>query len=237
MLLKSFSVFRLSGFDIRLDISWFFLAFLIFNTLTGYVLPGLYPEHDSVIYTWMAIGVIIALMLSIIAHEIGHAVVARHYHIPIDYIILYLFGGIAQMKGAMPHPKADFFLAIAGPAMSGVMAAVFYAAGHTLTALPEPITQTLLFMGKINLLLVASNMIPAYPLDGGRALRAVLWHTKKDFASATRITGHLGHLFAYALIAYGVYLLIGVSDLMSGIWYIVMGLFMQSAVNQSLRYL
>ncbi len=235
MMFKNFSIFRLFGFDIRLDASWFILAVLIFNTLTSHVLPGLYPGHGAGVYWLMALGSLVSLMASIIAHEIGHALVARHYRIPISYIVLYVFGGLARMSGPMPHPKADFLLAIAGPAMSAVMALLFYAAGHLITMLPLPATQVFLFMGYINLLLAVTNMIPALPLDGGRALRAVVWHVTKNPALATRCAGYLGYALATGIFAYGLYLLIAVNDALSGIWYMVMAYFLHGAASAAVK--
>lgn len=234
---KRATLFTCFGFKVKADLSWVFLSILIYWMLMTQTFPRAMPGLDTDVYQWMALASLLLLMVSIIAHEVAHGIIAEHYNMPIESITLFIFGGVAEMKGDPSHPKGEFLMALAGPAMSALMGGLFYGAHHTYTiyAEPGPVSEVLRFMGLLNILIAVFNMIPAFPLDGGRALRAVIWKYKNNLVLATRIASGLGAIFAYALLGYALWLILKYSDVMGGMWTGLMGLFLHAAGGYNVR--
>jgi Zn-dependent protease/predicted transcriptional regulator len=235
--LKRVTLFNFFGFKVKADASWFFLAVLISWTMATKVYPGIMPGQTVNIYQWMGVGTVAGLIFSIIAHEAAHAVIAEYYHMPIANITLFIFGGVAEMKGEPSHPKGEFFMAISGPVMSCLMGLFFYADANLYQkyVADDGTRHVLEYLGHINLLIAALNMVPAFPLDGGRALRAIIWHYKNNLVIATRIASEAGAVFAYGVIAYSCYTIIYHDDLISGMWIGVLGLFIHSSGAYAVR--
>ena len=227
-------LFRLAGFDVKLDVSWIFIALLISWTLSTGYFPQFYPGLDTATYWSMGIVGALGLFLSIILHELSHSVVARRYDIPISGITLFIFGGVAQMEKEPPTPRAELMMAIAGPIASLVLSAVFYLTGAAVLAagLPETISGVARYLALINLILAVFNMVPAFPLDGGRVYRAWLWGRSGDIDAATKHASHVGQAFGLALIALGVLRMIS-GNLVAGIWWGLIGLFLNTASRAS----
>jgi len=234
MFTKSVTLFRLLGFDIKLDLTWVFLAILITWSLAERVFPTQIPGLDPYLYWALAIIGAVGLFASIIVHELGHAVVARHYGIPIKEITLFIFGGVANMEGEPERPGDEFYMAIAGPVMSGVVALFLVGAEWTIgLVVPEsPLMPVLGYLALINAILALFNMVPAFPLDGGRVLRAILWDWKEDIRFATRVASTLGSLFGLFLIMLGIFAFIS-GDPIGGVWFFLIGLFVRSASAMS----
>lgn len=231
---------RLYGFDIYVDFSWFFLSVLILWTLGTKYFPHMGPDLPHSSYWTMAIIGLIGLCFSILMHEIAHALVAKYFRMRIGAITLWIFGGVADMSEETNHPKHEFFMAIAGPIMSLALAVVFYVPffamrGDHLPEIPLMITLSALYLAQVNLVLALFNMIPAFPLDGGRVLRASLWHIKKDRLWATRMAGHTGSALAFGLSMMGLSQIIFHDNLLSGMWSIMIGVFVTSAAGNSVR--
>lgn len=227
-------LFRLAGFNVNLDVSWIFIALLISWTLaTGYF-PAFYPDLDPLTYWSMGIVGAMGLFLSIILHELSHSVIARRFDIPISGITLFIFGGVAQLEKEPPTPRAEFMMAIAGPVASYVLAAGFYLVGVAALAagLPETVSGVARYLALINLILATFNMVPAFPLDGGRVYRAWLWGRTGDMNEATRRASRVGQAFGLALIALGVFSLFS-GNLIAGIWWGLIGLFLNTASRAS----
>ena len=227
-------LFRLAGFNVNLDVSWIFIALLISWTLaTGYF-PTFYPDLDSATYWSMGIVGAMGLFLSIILHELSHSVVARRFDIPISGITLFIFGGVTQLEKEPPTPRAEFMMAIAGPIASYVLAGGFYLVGAAALAagLPETVSGVARYLALINLILATFNMVPAFPLDGGRVYRAWLWGRTGDMNEATRRASRVGQAFGLALIALGVFSLFS-GNLIAGIWWGLIGLFLNTASRAS----
>ncbi|MEQ8283379.1 MAG: site-2 protease family protein [Parvibaculum sp.] len=227
-------LFRLAGFNVNLDVSWIFIALLISWTLaTGYF-PTFYPDLDPLTYWSMGIVGAMGLFLSIILHELSHSVIARRFDIPISGITLFIFGGVAQLEKEPPTPRAEFMMAIAGPVASYVLAAGFYLVGVAALAagLPETVSGVARYLALINLILATFNMVPAFPLDGGRVYRAWLWGRTGDMNEATRRASRVGQAFGLALIALGVFSLFS-GNLIAGIWWGLIGLFLNTASRAS----
>lgn len=237
MQFKRVTLFRFFGFDVRADASWLFLSVFISWTLSTHVFPGMLPGLEQNTYQLMGVLALGGLIFSVIAHEVAHAVIAEYYHMPIRAITLFIFGGVAEMKGEPSHAKGEFLMAIAGPIMSLLLALFFNAAAKLADPLPhaQMLAAILTYLGTLNFYIAAFNMLPAFPLDGGRALRAIIWKFKNNLVLATRVASKLGAAFAYGLIAWGCYRLSVNDDLVSGIWMTILGLFVFACGAQAVR--
>jgi len=231
---KSITLFSLVGFKIRVDLSWVLIALLITWSLATSFFPSAQAGFPVVVYWWMGIAGAFGLFASIILHELSHSVVARRFDIPIRGITLFIFGGVAEMEEEPGSPRAEFLMAIAGPAASFGLALVFYGLGVALSAanLATPLAIVLQWLGFINLVLAVFNLLPAFPLDGGRAFRAALWYRYNDLARATRVAANVGSAFGLILIAFGVYNLL-TGNIVGGIWAALIGMFLRGAAAAS----
>jgi len=231
---KPVALFEILGFKVQLDFSWILLALLIsWSLATGYF-PSYYLGLDQSTYWWMGAFGALGLFGSLVFHELAHSIVARHHGIPIRSITLFIFGGVAQMDEEPPSPKAEFFMAIAGPISSFALSAACYLTfevGYRQNA-PVPFLGTVGYLSMANGLLGAFNLVPAFPLDGGRVLRAALWHWKHDIRRATRSASRIGSLFGMVLMLSGVFHVV-TGSFMVGVWWFVMGLFLRGAANAS----
>jgi Zn-dependent protease/CBS domain-containing protein len=235
---KKISLFRLFGFDVNIDLSWLLLAVLITWSLAVGVFPAMNPDLSSATYWWMGVGGALGLFLSIVLHELSHSIVARRYGIPMRGITLFIFGGVAEMDAEPPSPRSEFLMAIAGPAASVVIAGIFFAlaALDQLFSWPQELAVVVDYLAIINLVLAAFNLIPAFPLDGGRVLRSVLWHFKGNLRWATRFSAFIGSGFGVAMIVLGVISLL-FGNLIGGIWWFLIGMFLFGAARGSYQHL
>jgi Zn-dependent protease/CBS domain-containing protein len=235
---RRFELFKLFGFAIRVDPSWLILAVLLTWSYGGQAFPALHPGLPPRTYWAMGAAMTLGLFASIVLHELAHALVARHYGMEMKGITLFIFGGVAEMTDEPPSAEAEFMMAVAGPAASVLIAGslvLLYLAGG-ISHWPLAVTAVLQQLAFVNAMLVAFNVVPAFPLDGGRVLRAILWHWKKDLRWATRIAARLGSGFGAVLIALGV---VGVVSgaYAAGIWSALIGLFLRGAAAMSYQQL
>ncbi|MFN7114579.1 MAG: site-2 protease family protein [Alphaproteobacteria bacterium] len=237
MFFKKATLFICFGFKVKADLSWLFLSVLIYWMLATHTFPMMIPSQDVHVYQIMSLTTLTMLMVSIIAHEIAHAIIAEHYHMPIESITLFIFGGVAEMKGEPSHPKGEFLMALAGPAMSALLGGIFYAFYKVYMLLREydAAAEVMHFLAVLNIIIAVFNMIPAFPLDGGRALRAAIWKYSGNFLLATRIASALGFAFSYFLLAYALWQILNYSDALSGMWMGIMGLFLHAACGYNMR--
>jgi Zn-dependent protease len=231
---RTINLFDLFGFRIQVDLTWTFLALLVTWSLAVGFFPALYPGLGQTVYLAMAVVGMIGLGASLVLHESAHALVARSYGLPIKYITLFIFGGVAQLEREPQTAKSEFLMAIAGPIMSLALGALFWLCwvGADGAALPPGMVGVLHYLFVVNLLLGGFNMIPAFPLDGGRALRAGLWGWRGDLLWATRIASSTGKVFAYTLIGLGLLRAV-YGDIVGGIWMVLIGLFVRGAAQSS----
>jgi Zn-dependent protease len=202
----SLKLFTLSGFDVKVDVSWIVIAVLVVWSLAAGLFPVWIEGLQPAVYWYMGIAGAIGLFGSIILHEFGHSIVARKYGIPIRGITLFIFGGVAEMEKEPPTAKSEFLMAIAGPVMSLFLVVVFSALYMAAAAaeVAMSIVAVLAYLAWINAIVVVFNMIPAFPLDGGRVLRSLLWAWKKRLRWATRVASTIGSGFGFVLIGFGI---------------------------------
>lgn len=235
---KPIRLFRLCGFSVRADPSWFVLALLIVWTLSAGYFPAVQPGLSPGLYLAMGLAAAAGLFSSIVFHELWHSLVARRYGLPIRGITLFIFGGVAEMEDEPVNPKAESLMAAAGPAASVVLAAVlaFAAALGPLAGWPPAVTAVLRYLSGLNLALAAFNLLPGFPLDGGRLLRAGLWAWRRDIRWATRIAARVGAGFGTLLLMLGFLNAIG-GRLLGGIWWFILGLFLRGVAASSYQRL
>lgn len=235
---KSYKIFTLLGFEVKVDLSWSVIAVLITWSLATGVFPNGYESLSTATYWWMGVAGAIGLFLSIIFHELAHSIVARRYGIPMRGITLFIFGGVAQMDSEPATAKSEFFMAVAGPIASVVLALGFAGFGATSTAAgwPPAVAGVIGYLVYINFILAIFNLVPAFPLDGGRMLRATLWWWKKNIRWATRIASSIGSGFGFALIVLGVFSFV-TGSFIAGLWWVLIGMFLRHAAQMSYQQL
>jgi Zn-dependent protease/predicted transcriptional regulator len=235
---KRFKLFKLLGFEVGIDMSWIILAILIAWSLSTGLFPFQFKNLSTGTYWIMGITGAIGLFLSIIAHEFSHSLVARKAGMPMKGITLFIFGGVAQMSDEPPSAKDEFFIAIIGPISSIVIGGVFYGLYHlgNTVAWPPPVNGVLWYVALINWLLAGFNLVPAFPLDGGRVLRSILWKVKGNLRWATRIASRVGVGFGIFLIVMGL-LRVLAGNFIGGMWFFLIGMFIQNAANMSYQQL
>ncbi len=206
------------------------IAILVTWSLAEATFPQFLPESDASVHWTLGIAGMLGLFISVILHELGHAVVARGYGIDIRSITLFIFGGVAEMREEPKSAKAEFFVAIAGPAVSLALAVGFGLIGAI--AQPAPLRAWFQYIGSINAILLIFNLVPAFPLDGGRVLRAALWKHSDSLKKATRTASRTGYIFGAILVGLGIFQLF-VGSLIGAIWWVLIGFFLQNAARMS----
>lgn len=232
MFANSVKLLTINQFDIKIDPSWLIIAALVTWSLSQSFFPDALPGHSPDAYLAMAVAAMLGLFTSLLLHELAHSVVARHLGVPIKSITLFLFGGVAELEAEPKSGLTEFWIAIAGPIMSLVLALGFWslAGVATLIAVAPAIVSVLSYLALINLVLALFNMVPAFPLDGGRVLRAYLWHRSGDVLAATRTAARSGTFFAYFVMALGVTGLFR-GAIISGLWQVMIGGFVLMAAR------
>jgi Zn-dependent protease/predicted transcriptional regulator len=227
-------LFTILGFEISIDLSWLIIALLVTYSLAQGVFPHYYPSLSPVTHWLMGLVGAVLFFGSIIFHEFWHSLVARRHGLPMRGITLFLFGGVAEMGDEPRRPGVELMTAIAGPAASVVLGAGFYGL-HAMgkdVGWPLPVLGVLIYLAFINWILAAFNMLPAFPLDGGRVLRSLLWSWRGDLRWATRMASGAGSIFGILLMVYG-----GINMLMmnvvGGLWYVFIGLFLRGAAQSA----
>ena len=241
----SVRLFRVFGFEVRVDASWFLLLFLMIYVLSGPFRSTLHSS-DTVAYITTVVSVL-ALFASLILHELGHALVARHQGIAVPGIDLYLFGGLTEMSHDPVTPGDDFRVSVAGPLATLAVIAVCVAidlalvGGHRLTQAIEldsdihitPVLMALSWLIPVNTLLLAFNLLPAFPLDGGRIARAAVWRVTGDKHRGTLVSARMGQVLAILLAAAGLWILLSLHSF-GGLYTIVLGYILYSSARAAL---
>ncbi|OGD21899.1 MAG: peptidase M50 [Candidatus Aminicenantes bacterium RBG_16_63_16] len=235
---RSITLVRLFGFEVKIDLSWLILGLLIAWTLAQGSFPNSYGGLEPAVYWAMGVAAAIGLLISIVFHELWHSLIARKFGLPMKGITLFIFGGVAEMTEEPPSPKAEFFMAAAGPISSIVLGAalVGVSAFARSSGWPKPVIGVSNYLGFLNLMLAGFNLIPAFPLDGGRVLRAVLWGWKDNLRWATRVASSIGSGFGMILVLIGAVQFV-FGNLVGGIWLFLIGMFLRGASRSALTQL
>jgi Zn-dependent protease/predicted transcriptional regulator len=221
---------KLMGIEIRVSFSWFVIFGLVTVLLATAYFPEAYPNLPRNQYLILGLVTSFLFFASVLLHELSHSVIARLNKINIKSITLFIFGGIAQMDSEPSTPKAEFFMAVAGPLASVALGGFFAIAylGASAINLGVLATGPFLYLSIINLYLAVFNLVPGYPLDGGRVLRAFLWAVTNDIRRATRIASYVGQAFAFLLIFGGFYIVfVERAYWVNGLWFVFIGIFLQ----------
>jgi len=238
------TLFRFRGIRVSVDYSWFFVLFLVIWWLSGFYRDVLGPGTSDLLPYLLALVSALLFFASILLHEFGHALVALRNGIGIDGITLWLFGGVARMERDTDSPGVEFRVAVAGPLVTLAIAFICTAIGVALTG-PEEFRRAALtegntaigavpavlgWLASINILVLIFNLVPAFPLDGGRIARAIAWKKTGNRASATRFAARLGQIFAYVLMGLGLLSLIN-GNVVGGVWLGVLGFILNSSAK------
>ena len=230
---STFTIGRVRGIPIGANWSWLFVFALVVWSLTTRLFPHTYPGLSTTAYVAMGLVAALCLFGSVLLHELGHALRALREGMRIEGITLWLLGGVAKFSGMFPSAGAEFRIAIAGPAVSAALAIVFtlVALGAKAAGLPEPIVGVADYVGRINAILFAFNLVPALPLDGGRVLRSWLWARLGSFQSATAMASRAGTVFGVLLIGIGLLDFVSGVGGVEGLWLLFLGWFLIQAAQ------
>jgi Zn-dependent protease/CBS domain-containing protein len=253
---------RIAGIDVYVDWSLLIIFLLISGSLASGVFPAWHPDWPPALAWLTAVAAALLFFTSVLVHELSHALVGRRYGIPVRRITLFVFGGVAQIEHEPDKWRAELWTAIVGPITSLVLGLLCIFAATVLfvpsgaparpfdadtaqafLAQLGPVATLLLWLGQVNIVLAVFNMVPGFPLDGGRVLRALMWGITGDLRRATRWASTLGQAFAWLLIIAGVAMILGVyvpffgSGTLNGLWLAFIGWFLHNAARMSYRQL
>ena len=224
---------KIFGIRVDLDYSWFLILALFTWILATSYFPVEFRNWSTSEY-WLIGGVTAVLLFaSVLIHELGHSLVARRYGIAVPRITLFIFGGVSQMAEEPKSAGEEFWIAIVGPVISLALAALFWEV-EPIFRFSEPLLAIVTYLALINLVLAIFNLIPGFPLDGGRVLRAIVWRVTGKFQEATVIAAVTGRFFGFALIFLGIWQALA-GNLLNGIWIAFIGWFLESAAASQLQ--
>jgi Zn-dependent protease/CBS domain-containing protein len=230
----SLRLMRIGGIDIGVHYTWIFIFVLITWSLAQGYFPQAYPGWSTATY-WIT-GVVAALLLfvSVLIHELAHSFVAQARGMSVSSITLFLFGGMSNLEDEPEKPKIEFAMSIVGPLASLVLAGIFWGLVQLVESQQSPLAAMLTYLALINAILAVFNLLPGFPLDGGRVLRSILWATTGSLVRATNIAASVGRFFGWALIAFGLFQLF-TGNFLGGLWLAFIGWFLSSAAGASRR--
>lgn len=230
---KKLSIFHILGIPVTLDYSWFIIFFVYSWTIAVVYLPNNAPQVTKLSSWMLGIATSLLVFVSVLLHELGHSVVAQKEGIKIQGITLHIFGGLAYLESEPKNALAELKIAIAGPVASFLLSGIFYLLTLILLKTPyKALDQAFLHLSQVNFLLACFNLLPAFPMDGGRVLRAILWYFDKSYEKATRLTIVFGFVFSVALVAVGIVNLLGGYNTIIGFWALLGGFLIVRLLNQ-----
>ncbi len=232
---SSISLGRILGIPIGLDYSWFLIFVLLTWSLATSYYPAEYKNWPTAQYWIVGASTVILLFTSVLLHELGHSAVALHYKIPVRSITLYIFGGISQIVDEPPNAISEFWIAVAGPVSSFLLAGIFALLQQVIGSL-APLLALAKYLAFINASLGLFNLVPGFPLDGGRVFRAIIWGTTHNLRRATLIAANVGRLIAYGFIVLGAWQILK-GNFGNGLWIAFIGWFLESAASSQIHQL
>ena len=226
----SFRIGSVAGIDLRIHYTWLFALVLVSWSLADGFFPAAFPSFDP-ITDWL-LGIVSALLLfaSVLIHELSHSVMAMKRGLAVHSITLFIFGGVSAIAGEPRAAKDEFAISVVGPLTSLALSACFWGLGLALGTSDTPAAAVTLYLAFINLALGIFNLVPGFPLDGGRVLRSVLWGATHNFRRATKIATYVGQAFGFLLIGWGLLRLLS-GDFLGGMWTAFLGWFLNSAAE------
>ena len=224
---------KVFGIKIGLHFSWFLIALLIAFSLSEQF-RAVNPAWSAALVVTLAIATAILFFVSLLLHELAHSLMARSHGIPVREITLFALGGVSQIEGESPDAKTEFLIAVVGPLTSLAIGLVCLAAAYALSGPVTPAQAVLTWLGYINLSLAVFNLVPGYPLDGGRVLRALLWWKSGDVERATRTAAATGQVVGGLFIAFGIIQFFFGANF-GGLWISFIGWFLLQAAGESRR--
>ncbi len=228
----SLRIARIAGIDIYINVSWLIiLVFLTFSLATG-EFPIFYPGYSSSTYFLLGFLAAILLFVSVLLHELAHSFVARARGLPVKSIVLFIFGGVSNIEQEPQTPGVEFAMAFVGPLVSLLIGAVCYGLLFLVRGTHSLIEPILWYLAVANILLGIFNLIPGFPLDGGRVLRSIVWKISGSLRTATRVTTTIGQIIAYLFILWGIWQFFS-GNLLNGIWIGFIGWFLLSAAQSA----
>jgi Zn-dependent protease/predicted transcriptional regulator len=235
MELRGLHLLRIRGIQIVIDYSWFIIFFLVLYMMAESYFPETHQQFTTIQYWLMGFAATTLLFASVLLHELAHSFVAIKHGVLVSSIRLFVFGGVAQVSSEPRSGRHEFLIALAGPATS--MALAFFFGGiyflMLLSGLFPSVAAVAWYLASANVILAIFNMIPGFPLDGGRILRAILWDRWNDMARATKVVSQIGNGFALFLILFGMLQFLVTQSLISGLWLIFIGLFLKQSATGS----
>ncbi len=232
--MKGFRLFRVFGIQITLNYTWFIVFGLIAWSLASGYFPFRYPELSRFDHWAMGFMGALFLFLSVLVHEVTHSYIAKKEGIEVKEITLFIFGGVSQLSKEPEDPRKEFRVAIGGPFSSLILALFFWALSKATSQVPNLLlfTGLLGYLAFINLSLAVFNLIPGFPLDGGRVLRAIYWKKSGSLKKATQIASDTGKWVGVGIILLGLFLILS-GNLIGGFWFVIIGIFLRSAAEGS----
>lgn len=230
---SSSTLFKAFGIPVRINLSWLLIVALVTWSLGAGYFPQEYPGLPAATY-WI-LGAVTALLFfaSVLVHELAHSLVARREGLPVNSITLFIFGGVSEIGDESPSAGAEFRISVVGPLTSLVLAALFGLLVPQLVS-SRVLAAPAVYLGRINLMLAIFNLIPGFPLDGGRVLRSILWRLGNNLQSATRWAARIGQVVAMLFILAGA-ALIFTGNILNGLWIAFIGWFLNNAAQSSAR--
>lgn len=232
---SAFKLGKFLGIDFRVHFSWFLIFILMTLFLAQDVFPGAVRGESNLSYWLMGTGTVFLFFVSVLGHELGHTLTARSAGIPVGGITLFLFGGAAQMNREPASAGVELKMALSGPLVSLFLAGLFWMLYQTFLGPLNPLAAMSLWLSQINLIVAGFNLLPGFPLDGGRVLRALWWRIAGDYLQATRIAVACGRITGLAIAAAGIFILIQNGDWLAGVWLILIGAYLEYSARLSLR--
>jgi len=235
---NSFQIGKIFDISIRIDYTWFVVFALVALSLGAYF-PKVYPNWSPLTYWFMGIITALIFFSSVLAHELAHSLVSKARGVPVQSITLFIFGGVARITDEPRSPSSEFWMALAGPATSVGISVVFralYLATVATGNARTPLAALAQWLSYINLVVAALNLIPGFPLDGGRIFRSIVWKITGNLRRATRVASVVGRTVAYLFILSGIGIALR-GNLFGGIWIALIGWFLENAASSSYRQL
>jgi Zn-dependent protease/CBS domain-containing protein len=234
MLGSNIRLFKVFGIPVEINVSWFIIFGLVSWSLVSFYFPTHYPSFSVTTHWVMGLVAALLLFVSVLLHELGHSVVAKTHGVPIRRITLFLFGGVSQLGKESADPITEIKIAVAGPAVSYVLMMIFFILGYLVSrgSSPEGVVPVLTYLAYVNGILGTFNLIPGFPLDGGRLLRAILWKVTGNLRRATYVASRVGGVIGIIFIALG-FLLVFRGAFIGGLWLVLIGFFLRQAAGAS----